>query len=221
MLEIIATDPLAEEYDQLLAKYQFSPPIRTIACYAENLTELFSENSFDFGYARNCIDHTYDPYKAIIQMLLVVKENHFVCLNHFEKEGELSGYRGLHQWNFYIENNAFLLSGKSIELNISDELSSIGAFVHLETQGKWVIVHIKKRSGIKRQQIERLLAVHEERTRVYRDINIDSILSQQSIRVLLIYALRRLLHKLPLKSNWKYRESEIVPLGLPRPIQNG
>jgi len=56
--------------------------VRTIRLEAENLTDTFCPDTFDLVYARNCIDHTYNPERAILQMISVVKRNRYVLMEH-------------------------------------------------------------------------------------------------------------------------------------------
>jgi SAM-dependent methyltransferase len=71
-LSIVAVDPLADEYDKLLDRYAIVPPVRTIVQPAETLSKRFSPDSSDLVYARNCFEHSYDPIRAMQQMLHAV-----------------------------------------------------------------------------------------------------------------------------------------------------
>lgn len=77
-INLTAVDPLATTYDKLLAKYDVNPPIKTVYGKAENLTDIFSENTFDLVHARNCIDHSFNPLRAFKQMVEVAKSGGFV-----------------------------------------------------------------------------------------------------------------------------------------------
>ena len=144
-LIIVATDALAHKYDDLLSKYGIDPPVRTISANAEVLTRVFPENSFDLVYAQNSLDHSYDPLEAIRQMIGVAKEGRFIVLDHVENEAENEHYRGLHQWNFSVQEGDFVISSRSIVIDVSRELSALGDFVS-SSQDKWVRVHIRKKN---------------------------------------------------------------------------
>lgn len=118
-LKIDAIDPLAEEYNRILNKYQLSPPIRTTKLAAEKLGEKYSENSFDFVYAGNSIDHCYSPENAIVEIIKVVKKNHYILLKHIPYVATKQNWEGLHQWNFSEENGDFLISSKNYKINFS------------------------------------------------------------------------------------------------------
>ena len=124
-LKIIAIDPLADEYDKILSKYSLTPLIHTEKLEAEKLTQRFVENSFDLVFARNCIDHSYSPENAILEMLKVAKESCYVLLLHRPNEAEQENWRGLHQWNFSSENGDFIISSKNYKINFSRKYSNL------------------------------------------------------------------------------------------------
>ncbi|MBX2964261.1 MAG: methyltransferase domain-containing protein [Cyclobacteriaceae bacterium] len=123
-ISIEAVDPLAVYYDKLLNKYNITPLVRTKSGSAEQLSLLFPANSFDLVFARNCIDHSYNPEKAILEMLTTVKVGCYVLLAHIPNEGENEGYHGLHQWNFNVRNGDFIISSKTGEVNFTKKYSS-------------------------------------------------------------------------------------------------
>ena len=125
-LNIIAVDPLADGYNVILDKYNITPIVKTKNIAAEEISDYFPNNSFDLIFARNCIDHSYDPEKALLQMIDTVKKNHYVLLEHRINEGKNENYIGLHQWNFNIsmENN-FIISSKYKSLNFSKKYKDI------------------------------------------------------------------------------------------------
>jgi SAM-dependent methyltransferase len=147
-INITAVDPLAHEYDRILHKYQIIPIIRTQKLAAEELTKRFPSNTFDLVFARNCIDHTYDPERAIVQMIDVVKSGGYVLLEHRPNEATAQNYAGLHQWNFFLSANGdFLISSKSKQVNITEKYSkrcTITCEMVVDV-GDWLITRIQKR----------------------------------------------------------------------------
>lgn len=108
-LLITAVDALGEEYAKLLSEFGIQPPVRTLACDAERLAEMFSPESFDLAYARNALDHAYEPMRAISQMVDLVRPGGVVLLEHVPNEAERHAYRGLHNWNFDVSDGRCLL----------------------------------------------------------------------------------------------------------------
>jgi hypothetical protein len=108
-LQIIAVDPLAEEYNALMARIALRPVVPVTFAHGEKLTERFPPDSFDLAYASNALDHSYDPLLVITQMLAVVKPLHYVYLWHSANEGRFQCYAGLHQWNFDIRGGEFVV----------------------------------------------------------------------------------------------------------------
>ncbi|MDH3282829.1 MAG: class I SAM-dependent methyltransferase, partial [Gammaproteobacteria bacterium] len=95
-LNITAVDPLADEYDRILAEAGIVPPVRTVRCHGEDLLTKFGSDTFDFAYARNCLDHSYDPTLIIRNMVDLVKPERWVILRHEHNVAENAGYVGLH-----------------------------------------------------------------------------------------------------------------------------
>ena len=125
-LEIVAVDPLAAEYDRLLADLQLTPPVRTISGTGEALLEQFGEGTFDFAHSSNALDHAFDPLLSIRNMVRVVKPGCFVYLYHFENEGEKENFNGLHQWNFFSRRGDMIISTRDTEHSVAESLQGFG-----------------------------------------------------------------------------------------------
>jgi len=139
-LTITAIDALAHEYDKILNKYSIQPLVRTQKLDAENLTARYGPNTFDLCFARNCLDHTYDPERAILQMIQVVKKGRYVLLEHYPNEAENQHYSGLHQWNFDVSPDGdFLIYSKSTVTNFSKKYGDL-AVISCEYIGQNLLV---------------------------------------------------------------------------------
>ena len=144
-LHITAVDPLADEYDKLLKKHKIEPPVRTIRCDAEKLSSKFAVNSFDLVYAKNCIDHSYDPVTAIEQMLSVVRTGGCIYLQHNLNEAENEGYVGLHQWNFFERGGCFCIGNLQEESNVTKKLEENADVICKVRDDDSIIVKIYKK----------------------------------------------------------------------------
>ena len=142
--KIVAVDPLADAYAEILAKYSITPLVRTERLEAECLTERFAENTFDLAFARNCLDHSHDPEKAVIQMIKVVKPGRYVLLRHVPNEAENQRYSGLHQWNFCEKSGDFIISSKWRSTNLTRKYDAICSIACSYDQ-KWLITRIRKK----------------------------------------------------------------------------
>ncbi len=145
-LTITAVDPLADEYDRIILEFGVEPLVRTKKVHAEELTDRFPANSFDLVYARNCIDHSYDPERAILQMVEVAKKGSYVLLEHEQNEAEKENYYGLHQWNFSMtEVGDFLIRSKHREVNMTKKYEGLFAVAcEVEAERDWLVTRIKK-----------------------------------------------------------------------------
>jgi len=144
-LEIIATDPLAPQYDRLLAKHQIQPLVRTIPAAAEQLTKHFPRDSFDIVTAVNCLDHSYDPLQAIREMIAVLKPSRCAFLAHSENEAEKQNWHGLHQWNFSVVDGDFMIRNRRKRINLTRALSQEGTVEVRSAQNGWIDILIRKR----------------------------------------------------------------------------
>ena len=145
-IEVIAIDPLAEEYSRLFDEFNLTPRTKTRTGYAEHLSDAFSENSFDLVFCRNALDHSYDPLSGIFQMIKVCKIGSYCWLQHVVSEGENQRYQGLHQWNFFPSGADLIISGRpgTHPISLAEELSDV-ATVSVEAKN-WCTVKIRKRS---------------------------------------------------------------------------
>jgi len=147
-LQITAIDPLAEEYDKLLEQCQLTPSVRTQKGFAEQLVAQFGENHFDLVHARNCIDHSDDPCRAIQEMVAVVKPGGVVYMHHSVNEAKAQNFQGFHQWNLYCQDGALYVGNRTQTINVSQCLASIADVeTRLFDTGIWMINLIRKRSG--------------------------------------------------------------------------
>jgi len=122
-LTIVAVDPLADEYQRLLREAEVDPPIHTIRLAGEELLEHFGSRRFDIAYAVNALDHSADPFAIISNMVAVVRPGGVVLLRHKRNEGENARYWGMHQWNFDVVDDAFLISNNAVEVNVGSALA--------------------------------------------------------------------------------------------------
>jgi SAM-dependent methyltransferase len=145
-LELTAVDALADKYDVLLEECKITPPVRTRRCDTERLSDVFASNSFDVAYARNTVDHSYQPLEAIRQMVAVVKPSGIALLQHYPNEAENEDYSGLHQWNFDWVNNDCLLWRPGTKWSLRREFAGQATVKGAKADG-FVTVIITKSGG--------------------------------------------------------------------------
>jgi SAM-dependent methyltransferase len=126
---IVPVDPLAETYQKILDQYAIEAPVRTTYGVGEKLIEQFGENSFDFAYACNCLDHSIDPIACYRQMLAVLKPGCSLVTFHEANEGEHQNYEGLHQWNFSVEEGRLIVWNREGRRDVVQECTEAQGFV--------------------------------------------------------------------------------------------
>ncbi len=144
-LDIVAVDPLADYYDQILREAQLEAPVRTTWCHGELLEDRFEPSTFDLVFSQNALDHSYDPYRIIKSMIRLTKVDHFVLLEHRQNEAERAQYQGLHQWNFAVEQGDFVIWNPTSKLNVSKELLPyVDIQIRFIAEVNWLNIQMKK-----------------------------------------------------------------------------
>lgn len=134
-VEIVAVDPLAPIYDCLLERYGICPPLRTEFAVGEDLGLVFSDESFDIVHCQNALDHSFDPLRAIRQMLSVCKTGGYVLLRHAHNEAETENYSGFHQWNLTNDASGFIVWNKEDRFCVDDLFGDCAEGEMLQTKG--------------------------------------------------------------------------------------
>jgi len=108
--EIVATDPLGEIYNRLLAQFEFRGYPRIESVKAEDLSRAFGREAFHFVECSNALDHCENPARGFNEMIAVCKAGGLVRIVSFENEGEWERYQGLHYWNLRADSQGLWLS---------------------------------------------------------------------------------------------------------------
>ena len=146
-LEIVATDPLAEEYDRLLKEFGITPPVRSRPCRGEDVARTFGRHVFDIAHARNSIDHSADPMQVLESMVAAVRPGGTIVLRHYRREGQNTGYAHIHQWNFDLQDERLVIWGRRRRYDLARRLdgrASVRARVQRgEHHADWIEVVIR------------------------------------------------------------------------------
>ncbi len=134
-IDLTAVDALADQYDALDFPSGL-PLVRTQQCESEALSRKFGVDVFDVVYARNTLDHGYDPVEAIREMLKVARSGGKVIAVHFSNEATAANWAGFHQWNFYVDADGFKIANRSSTFSLADAVSSLGRVVFLSPPGQ-------------------------------------------------------------------------------------
>ncbi|MEE4239555.1 MAG: class I SAM-dependent methyltransferase [Anderseniella sp.] len=73
-VSVTPVDPLADHYRSLLEKYRIAAPVLPQLGEAEKLDCLFPPQAFDVVWARNSLDHSYDPLMCIFQAIQGIED---------------------------------------------------------------------------------------------------------------------------------------------------
>ncbi len=142
--EVVAVDPLANQYKELLERAGIKPPIPTIYGEGEKLVSQFGESSFHGIYCANALDHCYSPMQVFRQMASVVKPRGMVEVLCFNNVGEMEQYQGLHQWNITIRDERPTIWNKSTEIDVGSELEGLATAKGEINDTNLVVIQIQK-----------------------------------------------------------------------------
>lgn len=121
-IEIVPVDALAAAFNRLLGASGFRPPVRTLTGHAERLPSDVKDRSFDIAFARNSLDHTWNPMRAIRNMIEATSDDGFVLLKHRRNEAQAQSYQDLHQWNFDLRSGDLVIWNRLVSWNVDREL---------------------------------------------------------------------------------------------------
>ncbi len=142
-VELVAVDPLADKYAELCRKHGVTPPVPPVQLAGEQLTTLFPHDHFHFAHANNCLDHAFDPVRAIEEMVAVVKPGCHVYLRHELNVADTSDWIGLHQWNFRLRDDHFLVCDRRTEVSMAERLAGRATVVS-RMEGRFLVNVIRK-----------------------------------------------------------------------------
>lgn len=159
-ISVVAIDPLAAYYQALLAAAGVTPPVRTQTGFAEDLSAQFDLGHFDVVHCQNALDHSFDPLRAIYEMLHVCKLSGLIVLSHNQNEALNENYVGLHQWNITCEGGNLIIWNPEYTYNVSDLLADV-ADIDVKITGNYIRAEITPR---RRNLID---LGHYHRARIY------------------------------------------------------
>lgn len=142
-LLITACDPLAPIYTELLNSAEVNPIVRTEQAFAEDLSLFYDINRFDIVHCRNALDHSFDPLRGVQEMLLVTAMGGYVVLEHAADEAEHARYDGLHQWNFNVENDRFVIWNRSQKLFLDEHVADCQV-EKMQKNGRMITIALRK-----------------------------------------------------------------------------
>lgn len=81
-LELYAADALAPLYDRILEVWKLTPPVRTSFAPVEALDIFTAGRIFDYTHVRNALDHSFNPFMGILQLLACTALDGALLLRH-------------------------------------------------------------------------------------------------------------------------------------------
>ena len=130
-ISVTSCDVLAVAYGVLHSLFGLTPYAGIDFSFVERLTDRYGENSFDIVRMSNALDHSYDPFTGIFEMLKVTRVGGTLRLYHYENEAERELEYGMHQWNITSDGpDSMVIWRKGLRAEMRDIL---GKSVRLKT----------------------------------------------------------------------------------------
>jgi SAM-dependent methyltransferase len=156
-VEIVACDPLADRYQELLDRHGIQTPVRLLTVDGERLVEHFGEDRFDICHIQNALDHSYQPVEIVRNMLRCARPGGLVLIRTVIDEGANEDYRGLHQWDISPGAGDFYIRHRDGEVTavrkaLGDQVALLMVGTHSSLPGAklqdWMdVVLVKKGAG--------------------------------------------------------------------------
>eukprot|EP00518_Triparma_eleuthera_P016691 CAMPEP_0197554170 /NCGR_PEP_ID=MMETSP1320-20131121/10762_1 /TAXON_ID=91990 /ORGANISM="Bolidomonas sp., Strain RCC2347" /LENGTH=313 /DNA_ID=CAMNT_0043115027 /DNA_START=252 /DNA_END=1193 /DNA_ORIENTATION=+ len=135
--QVIAVDPLAPLYNDVLNEFGVHNTLRTAFCASEGLTKCVGNGVFDFGIIINALDHSENALAGFIEAIRTTKIGGISCVYSIKNEALHMGGQGFHQWNFdqrssdrhWIIGNIQL----SDEIDVDDIVAPFAKQIDLQT----------------------------------------------------------------------------------------
>lgn len=145
-LDIHGADPLAGVYETMCRRQGIEPPVPVELAFAEDLSVFYPRHHFDLVVCQNALDHAFDPWRGLRQMLEVTVPGGHVLLRHGRNEAEHESYSGLHQWNLdSSDDGRFAIWNPQQRIDVSDKLAGI-AEVRVEPSDPGHIVVVLRKT---------------------------------------------------------------------------
>ena len=137
-IEVVAIDPLADNYNAELRRIRAVPPVVTRALSVEQVIDTFGPRSFDISFSENAIDHMPDPLSALDTMIAATAPDGFIVLRCKPNEGERNSYFGIHQWNVDCIDGDLVVWNRSVRSSVGEHVRGRAECLLVQSSGGWV-----------------------------------------------------------------------------------
>jgi SAM-dependent methyltransferase len=166
-INVSTCDPLAPAYIEAFKRHGIKIPNPPNFALGEYLSSFYNYNSVDVITCNNALDHSFDPIRALNEMLRVVRVGGIIICSHKRNEGNNANYHGLHQFNIDTNNGNPIIWNQNLKVAIHSELEVQTRTEITEETPEWVHFSITKLEEFKisddsqdnrsREQLQELL----------------------------------------------------------------
>lgn len=97
LANVVAIDPLAEQYREMMTELGIHYPVIPETGVGEQLTDQFPRATFDIVYSRNALDHCESPRRVVAAAVDLLREGGTFFVEGAVAEGTQQAWQGLHQ----------------------------------------------------------------------------------------------------------------------------
>lgn len=131
--QVIAVDPLAPLYNQVLNEFSIHNTLRTAYCASENLSNCIGENVVDFSIITNALDHSQNALQGFLEALKATAIGGISCVYSIRNEAAGMNGVGFHRWNFDINQQGHWIisniESSDAAINVDQLISSFATKV--------------------------------------------------------------------------------------------
>jgi len=107
-MELVAIDPLGDEYAKIIDKYGIDFPVKTQTMRGEDMAENFAPDSFDIVFTRNALDHTESPRDCLKAAATVLCNGGLFIHVGKIREGTNASWNGAHKHDLFLEGKRLM-----------------------------------------------------------------------------------------------------------------
>lgn len=151
-LNLIAIDPLSYFYNLMNQKSMHSREETVKFGLFEFLSAFYPRDYADVILIDNALDHCIDPFKSVLECLIVLKTGGILSMQHRRCEAVYEGYEGLHKWNIDVnDDNEFIIWNKENMVNVNkiiQDFANVKVILHENYERKYdcIDINIEKRT---------------------------------------------------------------------------
>lgn len=118
-VDVVAIDPLADEYAQLIAERGWDYPVIPSAGSGEALVDVVGRDAVSVVYCRNALDHAASPRRCLTQVRDALRPGGLFLVEGVAFEGTHQNHEGLHGHDLFVADGALRCRDRNGDVDIA------------------------------------------------------------------------------------------------------